>query len=186
LTIRRMVQLSQLSRASFYRHPSEAAPGPDPDMSLRDAIQRIALEFSSYGRPRITAELKRRGWEVNHKRVHRILREDNLLCLRRRKFVVTTDSGHDLRVYPNLARQMVLSDVDQLWRADITYVRLQEEFVFLAVILDAYSRRVIGWALDRTLESGLALAALRMALGLAWCTIPIGAFNMPAATTRTC
>jgi transposase InsO family protein len=159
-----MVQLSQLSRASFYRHPSEAAPGPDPDMSLRDAIQRIALEFSSYGRPRITAELKRRGWEVNHKRVHRILREDNLLCLRRRKFVVTTDSGHDLRVYPNLARQMVLSDVDQLWRADITYVRLQEEFVFLAVILDAYSRRVIGWALDRTLESGLALAALRMAL----------------------
>jgi putative transposase len=157
-----MVELSQLSRASFYRHPS--APGPDPDLNLRDAIQRIALEFPSYGRPRITAELKRRGWEVNHKRVRRILREDNLLCLRRRKFVVTTDSGHNLRVYPNLARQMVLSDVDQLWRADITYVRLQEEFVFLAVILDGYSRRVIGWALDRTLESGLALTALRMAL----------------------
>jgi len=159
-----MVQLSQMSRAGFYRRQSAAPPGPDPEMNLRDAIQRIALEFSSYGRPRVTAELKRRGWEVNHKRVHRILREDNLLCLRRRKFVLTTDSGHGLRVYPNLARQMVLSDVDQLWRADITYVRLQEEFVFLAVILDAYSRRVIGWALDRTLENDLALAALRMAL----------------------
>jgi len=157
-----MVELSQMSRVSFYRHQSAAA-GPDPDMNLRDAIQRIALEFSSYGRPRITAELKRRGWEVNQKRVHRILREDNLLCLRRRKFVLTTDSGHALRVYPNLARQMVLTDVDQLWRADITYVRLQEEFVFLAVILDAYSRRVIGWALDRTLETGLALTALQMA-----------------------
>ena len=162
--MRRMVELSQMSRASFYRHQSAAPPGPDPEMNLRDAMQRIALEFSSYGRPRITAELKRRGWEVNHKRVHRILREDNLLCLRRRKFVVTTDSGHALRVYPNRARQMVLTDVDQLWRADITYVRLQEEFVFLAVILDGYSRRVIGWALDRTLETGLALTALRMAL----------------------
>lgn len=159
-----MVELSHISRASFYCHPSAAPPGPDPDMNLRDAMQRIALEFPSYGRPRITAALQRRGWEVNHKRVHRILREDNLLCLRRRKFVVTTDSGHALRVYPNRARQMVLTDVDQLWRADITYVRLQEEFVFLAVILDAYSRRVIGWALDRTLETDLALTALRMAL----------------------
>ena len=162
--MRRMVELSQLSRASFYRRQSAAAPGPDRDMNLRDAMQRIALEFCSYGRPRITAELRRRGWQVNHKRVQRILREDNLLCLRRRKFVVTTDSGHALRVYPNRARQMVLTDLDQLWRADITYVRLQEEFVFLAVVLDAYSRRVIGWALDRTLESGLALTALRMAL----------------------
>jgi len=159
-----MVELSQISRASFYRQQSAAPAGPDPDMNLRDAIQRIALEFPSYGRPRVTAELKRRGGEANHKRVHRILREDNLLCLRRRKFVVTTDSGHALRVYPNRARQMLLTDVDQLWRADITYVRLQEEFVFLAVILDAYSRRVIGWALDRTLETGLALTALRMAL----------------------
>jgi transposase InsO family protein len=159
-----MMKLSQVSRASFYRYQSVVSPEADPDMNLRDAIQRIALEFPSYGRPRITAELKRRGWSVNHKRVHRILREDNLLCLRRRKFVVTTDSGHALRVYPNLARHLVLTDVDQLWRADITYVRLQEEFVFLAVVLDGYSRRVIGWALDRTLESGLALQALQMAL----------------------
>jgi transposase InsO family protein len=90
--------------------------------------------------------------------------EDNLLCVRKRKFVVTTDSNHGRKVYPNLARQMVLTDVDQLWRADITYIRLREEFVFLGVVLDAYSRRVIGWALDRTLEDELTLSALRMAL----------------------
>ena len=164
LTIRRMVELSQMSRASFYRQQAAPLRGPDPDMDLRDAIQRIALEMPSYGRPRITRELRRRGWKVNAKRVRRLMREDNLLCIRKRKFVVTTDSAHHLRVYPNLARQMVLTDVDQLWRADITYVRLQEEFVFLAVILDGYSRRVIGWALDRTLETDLPLAALRMAL----------------------
>ncbi|MGH9495234.1 MAG: IS3 family transposase, partial [Candidatus Sulfotelmatobacter sp.] len=92
------------------------------------------------------------------------MREDNLLCVRRRKFLVTTDSNHAGKVYPNLARQMVLTGMDQLWRADITYIRLREEFVFLAVILDAYSRHVIGWALDRTLEDSLTLAALRMAL----------------------
>ena len=164
LTIRRMVELSQLSRASFYRQLAAAPPGPDADMDLRDAIQRVALEMPSYGRPRITKELRRRGWKVNAKRVRRLMREDNLLCIRKRKFVVTTNSAHSLRVYPNRARQMVLTDVDQLWRADITYVRLQEEFVFLAVILDAYSRRVIGWALDHTLENELTLAALRMAL----------------------
>ena len=133
-------------------------------MELRDAIQRIALEFPSYGRPRITAELHRRGWAVNHKRVGRIMREDNLLCLRRRKFVVTTDSNHGLRVYPNLAGEMELTGIDQLWVADITYIRLEAEFVYLAVVLDAYSRRVIGWALDRTLEDDLAIAALQMAL----------------------
>jgi len=92
------------------------------------------------------------------------MREDNLLCVRRRKFVVTTDSNHGRKVYPNLARSMILTTTDQLWRADITYIRLRDEFVFLAVILDAYSRRVIGWALDRTLEDELPLAALRMAV----------------------
>jgi transposase InsO family protein len=101
---------------------------------------------------------------VNAKRVYRILREDNLLCVRKRKFVVTTNSNHGRRIYPNLAREMVLTNVDQLWRADITYIRLQDEFVYLAVILDAYSRRVIGWALDRTLEDELTLAALQMAI----------------------
>lgn len=159
-----MIELTELSRPSFYRRQADDVPRPDADMDLRDAIQRIALEMPSYGRPRITAELRRRGWIVNAKRVYRLMREDNLLCVRRRGFVVTTDSEHALPVYPNVARQMVLTDVDQLWVADITYVRLLEEFVFLAVILDAYSRRVIGWELDRTLEAKLTLAALRMAL----------------------
>ena len=136
----------------------------DADLDLRDEIQRIALEFPSYGWPRIAAELKRRGWEANHKRVYRIMREDNRLCLRRRKFVVTTDSNHNRPVYPNLARGMALTGLDQLWVADITYIRLETEFVYLAVVLDAFSRRVIGWALDRTLEDDLTLAALRMAL----------------------
>jgi transposase-like protein len=124
LTMKRMCTLAGISRAGFYRFPS-GTPGPDPDLELRDAIQRIALEFPSYGWPRMTAELKRRGWGVNHKRVYRVMREDNLLCLRRRKFVVTTDSGHGLPVYPNLARERTLTDLDQLWVADITYIRLQ-------------------------------------------------------------
>ena len=162
LSIERMVELGRVSRSGFYRFDENARP--DRDMDLRDAIQRIALEWPSYGRPRITAELRRRGWTVNAKRVHRLLREDNLLCVRKRKFVVTTDSNHGRKVYPNLARGLVLTGVDQLWRADITYVRLREEFVFLAVILDAFSRRVIGWALDRNMEDELTLTALRMAL----------------------
>lgn len=164
LTIERMVQLGQVSRASFYRFDESTSPGQDADMDLRDAIQRIALEWPSYGRPRITAELRRRGWTINPKRVYRLLREDNLLCIRKRKFVVTTDSKHGRKIYPNLGRTMVLTGLDQLWVADITYIRLREEFVFLAVILDAFSRRVIGWALDRTLEDKLTVAALNMAL----------------------
>ena len=164
LTIERMVELGGVSRSGFYRFDKGGAPRPDGDMELRDAIHRIALQWPSYGRPRITAELRRQGWTVNHKRVRRLLREDNLLCLRKRKFVVTTDSNHGRKVYLNLAGKMSPTGVDQLWVADITYIRLQEEFVFLAVILDAYSRRVIGWALDRTMEDDLTLAALRMAL----------------------
>jgi putative transposase len=164
LTVKRMVELAQVSRASFYRLDNETESGPDPDMDLRDSIQRIALEWPSYGWRRITAELRRRGWTANHKRVYRLMREDNLLCVRKRKFVMTTDCNHGRKVYPNLARDMVLTGTDQLWRADITYVRLREEFVFVAVILDAYSRRVIGWALDRTMEDELVLSAVRMAL----------------------
>jgi transposase InsO family protein len=158
-----MCVLAGVSRAGFYRF-LPALPGPDPDLELRDALQRIALEFPSYGWPRMTAELRRRGWAVNHKRVYRLMREDNLLCLRKRKFVVTTDSNHGLPVYPNLARVLPLTRLDQLWVADLTYIRLELEFVYLAVILDAFSRRVIGWALDRTLEARLTLEALRRAL----------------------
>jgi putative transposase len=164
LTIARMVKLGRVSRSGFYRFDENAKPGPDPHMDLRDAIQRIALAWPSYGRPRITAELRRQDWRVNPKRVYRLMREDNLLCVRKRKFVVTTDSNHTRKVYPNLAPGLILTAPDQLWRADITYIRLRDEFVFLAVILDAYSRRVIGWALDRTMEDELTLTALRMAL----------------------
>jgi transposase InsO family protein len=159
-----MVELGGVSRSGFYRYSEDRPQRPDGDMELRDAIHRIALEWPSYGRPRITAELRRQGWTVNPKRVRRLMKEDNLLCLRKRKFVVTTDSNHGRKVYPNLAGEMTLTGTDQLWVADITYVQLQEEFIFLAVILDAYSRRVIGWALDRTMEDDLTLAALRMAL----------------------
>jgi transposase InsO family protein len=160
-----MMKLAQVSRASYYRFEESTRSGSELDMELRDAMQRIALEWPSYGRRRITRELRRRGWRVNPKRVHRLMREDNLLCVRKRKFVVTSDSNHGKKTYPNLARKMMLTDVDQLWVADITYIRLREEFVFLAVILDAYSRRVIGWALDRSIEDNLTLQALRMALG---------------------
>jgi transposase InsO family protein len=157
-----MCELGEVSRAGWYRRG--AGPPEHRKVELRHEIQKIALEWPVYGSRRITAELRRRGWTVNRKRVQRLMREDNLLCLRKRKFVATTDSDHPLRVYPNLARQMTLTGVDQLWRADITYVRLEVEFVYLAVILDAYSRRVIGWDLDATLEDTLTLAALRMAL----------------------
>ncbi len=163
LPLVRLCGLGQVSRAGFYRWRQVPA-AEDGDLDLRDEIQRIALEWPCYGWRRVTVELQRRGWTVNHKRVRRIMREDNLLCLRRKKFVTTTDSNHDLPVYPNLAGEMALTGIDQLWVADITYIRLETEFVYLAVVLDAYSRRAIGWALERTLEDDLALAALQMAL----------------------
>jgi len=163
IPVQRLCALAQVTRAGFYRW-RQAAPSVDPDLDLRDDIQRIALEWPCYGWRRVTAELRRRGGTVNHKRVRRIMREDNLLCLRHRKFVVTTDSRHSCKVYPNLAAQMELTGINQLWVADITYIRLEREFVYLAVVIDAFSRRVIGWALDRTMEDDLTLTALRMAL----------------------
>jgi putative transposase len=155
--------MTGLSRAAFYRLrlPRENTP---VEMELRDELQKVATESPAYGYRRITAELQQRGFDVNHKRVLRMMREDNLLCVRRRAFIITTDSRHNLPVYPNLAREMKPTAMNQLWVADITYVRLRTEFVYLAVVLDAFSRRVIGWALGRTLEAQLALSALRMAL----------------------
>lgn len=152
-----------VSRSGYYRF---LKPGVDrtEEMKLRDEIQKIAIQMPSYGYRRITRELIRRNWVVNRKRVLRIMREDNLLCLRRRAFVRTTDSDHKLPIYPNLARDLKVDGLNQLWVADITYIRLQHEFVYLAVILDSFSRRVIGWALGQTLESDLALEALRMAI----------------------
>lgn len=163
LSLQRLCEITAVSRAGFYRWKQRPA-SEDHDLDLRDEVQRIALAMPSYGWRRVHAELRRRDWIVNHKRVRRILREDNLLCVRRRKFVATTDSNHGRRVYPNLAAGRVTTGLNQLWIADITYIRLETEFVYLAVILDAHSRRVIGWSLGRTMEDDLTLAALRMAL----------------------
>jgi putative transposase len=158
-----LCQMTGLSRASFYRSraPRQATP---VEMELRDEMQKVALKSPAYGYRRITSELQRQGFDVNHKRVLRMMREDNLLCIRRRSFVVTTDSRHNLPIYPNLAREIEPTAINQLWIADITYIRLRAEFIYLAVVLDAFSRRVIGWALGRTLEAELAVTALRMAL----------------------
>jgi putative transposase len=164
LSIERMCQLAQVSRAGFYRSLQGEAPTQE-DMEVRSAIQTIAVEHRRrYGYRRITAELRRRGMLVNHKRVARLMREDNLLAVQPRSFRVTTDSAHDLEVFLNLARRMKLTGLNQLWVADITYIRLLREFVYLAVILDAFSRKVVGWALDRSLASRLAISALEQAI----------------------
>jgi putative transposase len=164
LTVDRMCRLAGVSRAGYYRHWAVSAPRQE-ETAIRDAVQRTALANRRYGYRRIAKELGRNGLVVNHKRVLRLMRKDNLLCLRRRPFVpITTDSRHEWRVVPNLARGMVLSGLDQLWVADITYVHLLEEFAFLAVVLDAFSRRVVGWALEDHLRASLATTALEMAL----------------------
>lgn len=158
-----LCQMTGLNRAGFYRYRTPPQTSP-VEMEIRDELQKIALESPAYGYRRITVELQNRAFDINHKRVLRMMRQDNLLCVRRRKFVVTTDSRHHLPVYPNLAAQIEPTAINQLWVADITYIRLRTEFIYLAVVLDAFSRRVIGWALGRTLEAELAVSALRMAL----------------------
>ena len=156
-------QLAQVSRAGFYRHYTEHEPR-QADVEVRDLIQRIVLENRCYGYRRVTAELGRRGVVVNHKRVSRLMRLDNLLAVRQPRFVFTTDSRNTYAVYPNLAARLVPTAVNQLWVADITYVRLRETFLYLAIVLDAYSRRVIGWELGEDLSADLALGALNRAL----------------------
>lgn len=159
-----MCDLLDLSRAGYYRRWQARAPLQE-ETGLRDAIQRLALAHRHYGYRRITALLRRDGWAVNHKRVLRLMREDNLLCLRSKAFVpATTDSRHTWRIWPNLAWRLRPTAVNQLWVADITYVRLEEGFVYLAVILDGFSRKVVGWAIADHLRAALALAALDMAL----------------------
>jgi putative transposase len=164
LSIESMCRLGQVSRAGFYRHWREREPRAE-QTELRAQIQQIALVHRrNYGYRRVTAELRDQGWNVNRKRIARLMEEDNLLCLRKRGFVPTTDSGHNLRVYLNLAGSMELSGIDQLWVADITYLRLAEQFLYLAVVLDAFSRKVVGWSLDERIDTGLAIAALRQAI----------------------
>lgn len=166
VSVELMCRLAEVSRAAFYRRWQESAPRAE-ETALRDRVQRLCLkkENRHYGYRRIAALLRREGWWVNHKRVLRVMREDNLLCLRKRLFrPATTDSRHGWRLWPNLARRMEPMAPNQLWVADITYVRLAEAFVYLAVILDAFSRKVVGWAMADHLRTELALDALEMAL----------------------
>jgi transposase InsO family protein len=164
LGIERMCRLASVSRAGYYRHWQASAPRRE-ETELRSAMQGLALAHRHYGYRRIAAGLRREGWQANHKRVLRLMREDNLLCLRVRPFVpVTTDSRHGWRVVPNLARGLELTGLDQLWVADITYVHLTEEFAYLAIVLDAFSRKVVGWAFEAHLRAELAMAALEMAI----------------------
>jgi putative transposase len=166
LSIERMCQLAQVSRAGFYRALQEQEPVRE-EMEVRSALQQIVLEHRRrYGYRRVTAALRRQGLLVNHKRVARLMREDNLLAVQPRAFVVTTASKHQLEVYFNLAQRMKLTGINQLWVADITYLRLRREFVYLAVLLDAFSRKVVGWELDRTLATRLTKAALEKAIAL--------------------
>lgn len=155
-----------VSRATFYRHRQRVPPAKpsQAERQARQVIQEVALEMPSYGHRPMAAELQRRGLSIGRDRVLRYMREAKLLCRRRRAFIPTTDSRHLLKVFPNLARQLVVTNIDQLWVGDITYIRLPREFVYLAVLLDAFSRRVIGWALERHLTTELTLSALQMAL----------------------
>lgn len=164
LTVDRMCMLAEVSRASFYRWLQKKEPAAE-EIAVRAAIQETAVEHHRhYGYRRITAALRQRGMVVNRKRVLRMMQEDNLLAVRRRKFVVTTDSRHPLEVYLNLAKRMELTAPNQLWVADLTYIRLAQEFVYMAVVLDAFSRRVVGWALNRSLRSTVAVDALQQAI----------------------
>ena len=165
LPLHRLCQLASVPRSSYYRAAKGVTPATaDRDEAVLSEIRVICEEMSGYGSPRVTRELHRRGHLVNHKRVSRLMRANNLNCRRKKRFVNTTDSKHSFRVYPNLAKDIVPTAPNQLWRADITYIRLLSEFVYLAIILDAFSRRVIGWALSRHIDAQLTLTALRMAL----------------------
>ena len=159
--VKRLCKTLSIGRSSYYRGRGGR---PDPDLALRDQIHKLALSWPSYGYRPMTRALRRLGYLVNHKRVLRLMREDNLLALRRKAFVSTTDSNHDRAVYANLVPGLNVTGLNQLWVSDITYIRLDREWVYLAVILDAYSRRCVGWALDRNLEASLALDALDSAL----------------------
>lgn len=165
LSVEKMCQVAVVSRAGYYRSFAEQCPDEE-EMMVRSVIQKIVVEHRRrYGYRRVWFELNHKlGMVVNHKRVLRLMREDNLLALERKQFVMTTDSNHRLEIALNLARHMKLTGVNQLWVADITYLRLREQFVYLAVVLDAYSRKVLGWELSRSLSSELAVRALQQAI----------------------
>lgn len=158
-----LCELGRVSRASYYRHWQRVAPA-EADVELRDRIQRICLAHRFYGYRRVRAVLRKQCLTVNHKKLRRLMREDNLLAVRKKKFVATTDSRHCLSVYPNLAACFEPQGANQLWVADLTYIRLRGEFVYLAVVLDFYSRRVVGWSLGRSLQASLPAQALERAV----------------------
>ncbi|MCA1617121.1 MAG: IS3 family transposase [Acidobacteria bacterium] len=165
--IRELSAAVSVSRSSYYRHrqrPTQPGEMPTAEQQRRDTIQQVALQMPNYGHRSMTAELQRRALPTGRDRVLRYMREADLLCRRRRAFVATTDSKHGLKVFPNLARELKVSAVDQLWVADITYIQLPRGFAYLAVLLDAFSRRVIGWSLDSHMMTELPLKALKMAL----------------------
>jgi transposase InsO family protein len=164
MPIEKLCELMGVNRSWYYARPPATEKKARKDVVLRDAIERIVLEFPGYGYRRVTAALRREGWSVNHKRVLRIMREESLLCQLKRRFVPTTDSAHSLKRYPNLVEDTRIDGLDQVWIADITYVRLPTTFCYLAAILDAYSRRCVGWHLSRFIDTGLTLSALEMAL----------------------
>ena len=163
LSRRRLCRLLGVSRSWYYAR-SSAEEQAEQDVNLRDAIERVTLEFPGYGYRRVTHALQREGWSVNHKRVLRVMRQESLLCQLKQRFLVTTDSTHGLPTYPNLLADLALSAPNQAWVADITYVRLPTGFVYLACVLDAYSRRCVGWKLSRQIDTQLTLDALEMAL----------------------
>lgn len=163
LTIGVACDLARVSRVGYYRAWEEHQP-QQAEVALRDTIQRLCLDHRRYGTRRISHALRAEGLVVNRKRVQRLMREDNLLVLRKRRYAVTTDSRHTYAIYRNLAEQFTPTAANQLWVADITYIRLREGFVYLAVILDAWSRRVVGWELGETLTAALTVVALERAL----------------------
>ncbi len=162
MSTKRLCELLGVSRSWYYEKPAGEQKGRD--LALRDAIERITLEFPGYGCRRVTKALHRDGWIVNHKRVLRVMREESLLCQLKRRFRATTDSPHSLRRYPNLLIEEVVDGPNQAWSADITYIRLPAAFCYLASIIDEFSRYCVGWRLSRFIDARLALAALEMAL----------------------
>lgn len=165
LSIRQLCTLLGVSRSWLYERLHAPAQA-DRDVALRDAIEQIVLEFPGYGYRRVTAQLHRQHWVVNHKRVLRIMGQEALLCQLKRSWVATTDSRHALQTYPNLLSGLAVEQPNQAWVADITYIRLPTTFVYLACVLDAWSRRCIGWQLSQTIDTQLTLAALNRAITL--------------------
>ena len=148
----------------YYRDKEKSFEELKAEADLKDKIEKICLNWPRYGYRRVTAQLHREGWSVNHKRVLKIMRENDLLCRMRRRGIKTTNSNHSHRVFPNLIRDLLITSINQVWVSDITYIRLLTAFVYLAVILDLHSRKVIGYSLSKNIDTSLTLSALRMAI----------------------